>query len=325
MIRRRPLLAAAAGAVPFGQALAQARPAWTPDRPIRMLVGFSAGGATDTAARVVAQAIAPALGQQVPVENRTGASGNLASEAVARAAPDGYTVLMGGQSTHVLNPLLFQNLTFDVQRDFAPVSLVATIDAVLIVHPSVPARSLAEFIALAKADPGALNAGTAGTGSTQHLVGALFEKLAGVRFTHVAFRGGAPAVQELVAGRIQVVFAPIAEALQQVRAGQARALGVSGPQATIQLPEVPPIGASVPGFQFRSWVSVFAPTGTPPAVVGRLSDEIAKAVRASPVRERLVDLGYEPAGGGPEVLATLLARELREIGGLIREAGITPQ
>jgi tripartite-type tricarboxylate transporter receptor subunit TctC len=317
-----PLISAAAGI--DRPARAQPAPAaWSPDRPIRMLVGFSAGGSTDTTARVVAQAISPALGQSVVVENRTGAGGNIASEAAARSAADGYTLVMGSMGTHAVNQALFSNLPFHVARDFAPVSLVALSHVLLVVHPSVPARSVAELVALAKAEPGKLNCGTGGSGTSQHFAASLFEHQADVRFTQIAFRGGAPATQELVAGRIQLIFAPVVEAIQQVRAGQLRALGISRAERSPQLPDIPTIGETVPGYLFRSWLGVFAPAGTPAPVVARLSTEIAAAMRRPETREKMVELGYDPVGSNPEEFAAFQAAELPRVAELVRLSGAT--
>ena len=322
MLSRRSLLAwTALPVVAHAQTPSQS---WAPDRPIRLLVGFSAGGSTDTTARVVAQAISPALGQSVLVENRTGAGGNIASEAAARATPDGYTLVMGSMGTHAVNQALFANLPFHVARDFAPVSLVALSAVLLVVHPAVPARSVAELVALARARPGGLNCGTGGSGTSQHFAAVLFEHQAGVHFTQVAFRGGAPAMSELVAGRIDLIFAPVVEALQPVQAGQIRALGISRPEPSPQLPDIPAIAQAVPGYVFRSWLGVFAPAGTPAPVVNRLSAEIAASLRQPETRGKMVELGYETVGSTAEEFASFQAAELSRVAELVRLSGATP-
>jgi tripartite-type tricarboxylate transporter receptor subunit TctC len=321
---RRSLLPALA-ALPFATRIAEAQAqAWSPDRPIRMFVGFAAGGSTDTIARIVAQAITPALGQSVLVENRTGAGGNIASEAAARAQPDGYTLVMGSMGTHAVNQALFPNLPFHVARDFAPVSLVVLSPVLLVVHPSVPARSVAELIALAKARPGSLNCGTGGSGTSQHFAAVLFEQQAGVRFTQVAFRGGAPAMSELVAGRIDLIFSPVIEALQQVRSGQVRALGLSRREPSPQMPETPIIGQDLPGYAFGSWLGVFAPAGTPVPVINRLSTEIATAMAQPETREKMIQLGYEPVGSTAEEFASFQAAELPRVAALVQASGAQP-
>ena len=318
---RRSLLPALL-ALPF--ATRAQTPPWSPDRPVRLLVGFAAGGSTDTTARIIAQAITPALGQSVLVENRTGAGGNIASEAAARAQPDGYTLVMGSMGTHAVNQALFSNLPFHVARDFAPVSLVVLSPVLLVVHPAVPARSVAELIALAKSRPGGLNCGTGGSGTSQHFAAVLFEQQAGVRFTQVAFRGGAPAMSELVAGRIDLIFSPVVEALQQVRAGQVRALGLSRTERSPQMPDTPTIGQELPGYAFGSWLGVFAPAGTPAPVIARLSTEIATAVAQPDTREKLIQLGYEPVGSTAEEFATFQAAELPRVAELVRASGALP-
>jgi tripartite-type tricarboxylate transporter receptor subunit TctC len=322
-MRRRTLLPGLA-ALPLAARAQGGGKAWSPDRPIRMLVGFAAGGSTDTTARIVAQAVTPALGQSVLVENRTGAGGNIASEAAARATPDGYTLVMGSMGTHAVNQALFPNLPFHVAHDFAPVSLVALSPVLLVVHPSVQARSVAELVALAKARPGALNCGTGGSGTSQHFAAALFEQQAGVRFTQVAFRGGAPAMAELMAGRIDLIFSPVVEARQQVQAGQIRALGLSRPERSAQMPEVPVIADAVPGYVFRSWLGVFAPAGTPGPVTARLSAAIAAALRQPETHEKMVELGYDPVGSTAEEFATFQAAELPRVAELVRLSGATP-
>jgi len=277
---------------------------WTPDRPIRLLVGFAAGGSTDTTARIVAQAITPALGQSVLVENRTGAGGNVASEAAARAVADGHTLVMASMGTHAVNQTLFRSLPFHVAKDFAAVSLVALSHSMLVVHPSVPARSVTELIALAKAKPGGLNAGTGGSGSSQHFSLALFEHAAGVQTTQVHYRGGSPAMADLVSGRVDLVFAPVVESIQQVRAGQVRALGITRRERSPYLPDVPAINEQLPGFVFTSWLGVFAPAGTPAPVVARLSETIQAAMRVPAMQTRMAELGYDAVGSTAEEFAT---------------------
>ncbi len=322
-MQRRHLLAGLAAMPWLGRAAwaQQATAGWVPDRPIRFVVGFAAGGSTDTTGRVVAQAITAGLGQSVVVENRTGAGGNVASEYVARSAPDGYTLVVGSMGTHAVNQSLYPSLPFHVQRDFAPVSLVALSSQLLVVHPSVQARTVAELIAQAKANPGKLNCGTGGSGTSQHLAASLFEHHAGVRFTQIAYRGGAPAVADLVSGRLDLIFAPVVEAIQQVRSGQLRALAVTRRERLAQLPEVPSVSETVPDFAFNSWLGILAPAGTPPAAVSRISREIALALRRPEIRERMEQLGYEPVGSTPEEFASFQAAEVRRTAELVRLSG----
>jgi len=313
-MERRDLLPLLAAAPLLPAAVARAQqaspgPAWSPDRPVRLVVGFAPGGSTDTTARVVAQGIAPGLGQPVVVENRTGAAGNVATEHVARSAPDGHTLVVASMGSHATNAALYRDLPFDVARDFVPVTLIALSACLLVVHPSVPARGVAELIAHAKASPGALNCGIAGAGSSQHFAAALFEHRAGVRFTQVSYRGGAPAMADLVSGRLDLMFTPVVETIQQVRSGQVRALGTTRRERSAELPEVPAIGEALPGYVFTSWLGLFAPAGTPAPAAARISREVAAALRTGPTRERLEQLGYEPVGSTPEEFAAFFAAE----------------
>jgi tripartite-type tricarboxylate transporter receptor subunit TctC len=314
----RPARAQPAAGPAMGPAMG---PGWAPDRPLRMLVGFAAGGSTDTTARIVAQALTPALGQSVVVENRSGAGGNVASEAGARAEPDGLTLVMGSMGTHAVNQSLYRSLPFDVARDFTPISLVALSHCLLVVHPSVPARSVAELLALARAKPGSLNAGTGGSGSSQHFALALFEHEAKVRFTQVHYRGGAPAMADLVSGRVELVFAPVVESIQQVRAGQIRPLGITRQERSPQLPDVPTIRETVPSYGFQSWLGVFAPANTPKPIVERISTAIQAAMREPAMRSRMTELGYEPVGSTAEEFASFQQAEIRRTAELVRISG----
>ncbi|WP_043342528.1 Bug family tripartite tricarboxylate transporter substrate binding protein [Belnapia moabensis] len=296
---------------------------WVPDRPIRLVVGFAAGGSTDTAARILAQAISPGLGQTVLVENRTGAGGNVASEAVARSAPDGQTLVMASMGTHAVNQTLYRSLPFHVARDFAPVSLMVFSTSVVVVHPSLPVRTMTELITLAKARPGGLNCGTGGSGSSQHFAAAQFEEAAKVKFALVHYRGGAPANADLISGRVDVVFSPIIEAIQQIRAGQMRAIGVTSPERSALMPEIPTVAEALPGFIFRSWLGVLAPAGTPIPVITRLSAEIQAAMRVPAMRERVASLGYEAVGSTAEEFAEFQVREIARTAELVKISGAT--
>lgn len=318
---RRSLLPVLAG-LPFIRP-AVAQPGWSPDRPVRLVVGFAPGGSTDTTARVVAQAITAGLGQPVLVENRTGAAGNVGTEYVARSAPDGQTLVVASMGSHATNAALYRNLPFDPVKDFTPVSLVALSAALLVVHPSVPVHDLAGLLALARAQPAKLNCGTAGAGSTQHFAMALFEHQAKVQFTQVSYRGGAPAMTDLVSGRLDLMFTPVVEAIQHVRAGQVRALGITRETRSAQLPEIPAIAEAVPGYSFNSWLGLFAPAGTPPMAVDRLSREVAAGLRMPETRERLEQLGYQPVGSTPEEFGRFFAAELPRVAELVRLSGAT--
>lgn len=321
-MHRRHLMPALAG-LPLGPRALRAQPAWVPERPVRLLVGFAAGGNTDTTARVVAQAIAPLLGQQVLVENRSGAGGNVASEAVAHAAPDGCTLVMGTMGTHAVNQALFPSLPFHVVRDFAAVSLVATTANLVVVRPGLPVRSVAELVALGRQRPGGLNCGTGGTGSSQHFSTAQFEHAADVRFTLVHYRGGTPAIADLVAGRVDVVFAPFVEAIQQVRAGQVRALATTRAQRLPEMPELPAVAETVPGYVFTNWLGVFAPAATPAPVMARLSGVIQAAMRDPAMKARMAELGYDAVGSTAEDFAAFHRSELPRTAQLVRSTGAT--
>jgi tripartite-type tricarboxylate transporter receptor subunit TctC len=320
---RRTLLQALA-ASPLLTALpaaAQTTPAWRPERPIRFIVGFAAGGSTDTTARLVANGIGSALGQPVTVENRVGAAGNIGSEHVARSAPDGHTFVVASIGTQATNQFLYRNLPFHVVRDFTPVSLVLVSAAVAVVRPSLPINSVQELIAHARANPGAINLGTSGVGATQHFAAALFEQKTGVRFTHVPYRGGAPAMADLVAGRLDLIFAPLAESMSFIESGQVRPLGVTRTQRMPALPNIPPIADTVPGYEFNSWIGIFGPANLPRPIVQTMSDAIATAVRTPEVNQRMIALGYLPMGGSAEDMAALQRSDVALMEELVRLTG----
>ncbi|MBR0673337.1 Bug family tripartite tricarboxylate transporter substrate binding protein [Neoroseomonas soli] len=316
-------LAAAMAILRASSVQAQDAPRW-PTRPIRMIVAFAPGGFTDIAGRVMAQALSAELGQPVVVENRAGAAGLIGTEAAAQAAPDGYTILLGTISTHAINVGLYRTLPYDPLRSFIAVSGVSSGHLVLVVHPSVPANSVAELVALARAEPGKLSYGSGGNGTTSHLAGELFKALAGVDMLHVPFRSPAPAASALLAGQINVMFDTVPSALPQIRAGKLRALGVSAPQAIPELPGVAPVAATVAGFDAGTWVGFYAPAGVPAPIVARLDEATQKVLRTAEIRARLNELGMEPFIAGSEQLATYQRAEIEKWVGVIRRAGITP-
>ena len=318
--RRSRLLAAL---FVLGACLASAAlPQDYPSRPIRMIVPFPAGGTADLLARQIGQTMGEALRQQVVIENRTGAGGNIGADLAAKAKPDGYTLLMGTVSTHAINPNLYPNMPYDAVKDFAPVAMVARMPNLLVLHASVPATNVAELIALAKARPGALAFASAGNGTTQHLAGELFKKMAGVDMIHVPYKGNAPAVTDLVGGRAQVMFDNIPVSLQQVRAGKLRALAVTGPARSPVLPQLPTVAeAALPGYNITSWFGLYAPSGTSPQIIERLNREANKALATVPIRRRLTDQGIEPAGGTPDQFAEFMRTELVKWGRIVRESG----
>ena len=332
MIRRAGLLAIALSVV-FSVATgtetksaetAKSETNW-PTRPIRIIVGFAAGGSTDVTARVVAQALSQRLGQQVFVENRPGAGGNIGAEAVAQAEPDGYTLLLTTNGTLAANPSLYKTLPFDVKKDFAPIALTARVPNLLVVNPSVPANNVAEFIAYAKANPGKLNFGSSGNGTSLHIAGELFNKLAGVNMTHVPYRGGALVLTDLLGGQIQLMFEPVVEVVEQVRAGKVKALGVTTVKRSTLLPDVPTIAETLPGYEITSWNGLLAPAATPPDIITRLNRATDDALHSKEVQEKLAEQGSEPAGGTPAEFAAFLDSELIKWKKLVEISGATVQ
>jgi tripartite-type tricarboxylate transporter receptor subunit TctC len=275
-----------------------------PAKPIRIVVPFSPGGVADNSARVVTEPLSLRLGQQVIVENRPGASGNLGTQGVAQAAPDGYTLLLGFDGTMVINPHVFAKIPFDTLNDFAPVTKLGDATLILVSHPSIPAKNLSDFIALAKSSSRSWPYGTSGTGGTPHLAGELFKQRTGVQLEHIPYKGGGQAITDVVGGQIPLVFTAIATAQQYVRGGRLVGLGVPGAKRSGALPEVPTFAESgLPGFDVSSWVGIFAPAKTPRPVIERLQKELDAVLRTPFVRERYATLGIEPVGNSPEEFA----------------------
>jgi len=321
MINRRHLMTSMAAA-PFLVRGASAQGTdWVPSRPIRLVVGFAAGGSTDTTGRLMAQALSAALPQPAVVENRVGAAGNIATEHVARSAPDGHTLVVASMGSQAVNAALYRNLPFDPVKDFTAVSLFVKSSNMLVAHPGFPARNLADLVAFARANPGRVNVGTAGAGSSQHFAASLFEHLAKVQLTHVNYRGGAPAMIDLVAGRVDIVFSPIVEAVQQIRADQVRPIAITRTQRAPEFPDMPAVAEVVPGYEFSSWLGAFAPAGTPPAAVQRMSQALAAGLRDPQIRERVLSLGYEPIGSTPEEFTSFFAAEMPRVAELVRISG----
>jgi len=293
-----------------------------PSRPLRLVSPFPPGGVVDTVSRVVAQKLSESLGQPVVVENKVGAGGNIAAEFVSKAAPDGYTLLMGSIATHAINVALYSRMPYDAERDFAPVSLAATNTNLVVVNPSFPARSIAELIAYAKANPGKLNYGTAGSGTAQHLAGELFKTTAGIDMVHVPYKGAAPGISDLLAGQIPLMFVDISISLPHVRAGRLRALAVTAGKRIPQLTEVPTVAESgLPGFEVNAWFGVFVPAGTPREIVNRLNAGMVRGLAAPEVRERLLALGVEPLTSTPEQLVAFVKSEIAKWGRIVRISG----
>jgi tripartite-type tricarboxylate transporter receptor subunit TctC len=316
-------LAAIAGIAAFaGAAPSAAQAPAYPTKPIRLVVPFPPAGATDILARAVAQKLTEVWGQSVVVDNRPGAGGNIGSELVARAAPDGYTLEMGTVGTHAINSSLYAKMPYDHVKDFAPVILVAAVPNVLVVNPAVPANSVRELIAYAKANPGKLNFASSGSGTSIHLSGELFKVMAGVEVTHVPYKGSAPALQDLLGGQVQLMFDNLPPSLPQIKAGKLRALGVTTAARSPALPDVPTIAESgLPGFESSSWFGVLAPAGTPPAIIAKLNAEIAKWLATPEAKDRLVAIGANGAGGSPEDFAKHIAAETAKWAKVVKESG----
>ncbi len=294
-----------------------------PRKPIRLIVPFAPGGGNDTVARAISQSAGASLGQPVVVDNRAGAGGILGAELAAKSPADGYTLFLGGVGSHAVNPNLHAKLPYDPVKDFAPITLIASAPSVLVVNPSLPARTLAEFTALAKASPGRINYASNGNGSSAQLAAVLYESMAGVQMVHVPYKGLAPALVDLLAGEVQAMFSSVVAIVPNIKAGRLRALAVTGKRRAALLPEVPTLDESgVPGYEAGSWYGILAPAGTPQAVVAKLHEAIVRALAQPEVRERLVSEGAEVIGSTPEAFAAHITAELARMGKLIRDAGI---
>lgn len=292
--------------------------------PIRILVGASAGGSTDTLARAVGVEMGRLLGRQVIVENRAGAGGNLAAETVAKAAPDGNTLLMS-YTSHAINASLYPSLPFDPVKDFTALTCVATQPSVLVAHPSVPARDLRELIAYARSRPGKLNFAIGGVGSSLHLAGDLFKMQAGLYIVNIPYRGTAPAVQDVIAGQVDLMFAPLVNTVPHVRSGRLKALGVTSRQRIAQWPEVPAIAQVLPGYESSAWFGLFAPARMDAALVWRLSDAARQAVHAAEVRRRIENDGASAVGNSPEEFTRFVQSEIERWGKVVRYSGAKPE
>ncbi len=320
MILSRLLAIAACAASALTCAFAHAQT--YPSKPIRFVVPYPAGGPVDIVARLLAQKVAENAGQPVVVDNKPGAGGNIGADLVAKSPPDGYTILMGAVATHAINPALYASIPFDPARDFVPIVQVASTPNVLVVNPSIPAANVQELIAYARRNPGKLNFGSGSTGSAGHLAGELFKSMAGIDMTHVPYKGAAPAMQDLVAGQIQLMFDNLASALGQVRAGKVKALAVTTAARTALAPELPTLAESgLPGFDISTWFGVFAPAGTPRNVAQRLHEEFSRALAAPDVRERMLALGAEPAGGSSAQFAAYIRAEAEKYARLVKSSG----
>ena len=321
---RRHLLAALLATMACAIAPAAHAQAW-PDRPIKLVSPWPAGGSNDTFSRLLATRLSTTLGQPVVVENRPGATGTLGVTTVARAPADGYTLVMGSSPTHATALSIYPQLAYHPIRDFAPVTLVGSSANALVVHPSVPARSVAELIALAKAQPGKLTYASTGAGSSQHLSAELFKVMAGVDMLHVPYKGAAPAITDMVAGHVNLGFHNLVDVLPHVKAGTLRLLAVTSNRRTKPLPDTPTIAeAGVPGYQAEVWFGVFAPAGTPRPVVERLHRELSAALAEPDIRAKFDAAGLDIVGSGPDAFARYLQDEVAKWSDIVRRADVKP-
>lgn len=326
---RRTVLAGLSGiaaSAAFRPALAQgAAETAYPTRSITLIVPFAPGGSTDILARVVGGHLQESLGQPVVIENRTGASGNIGTAIVARAAPDGYTFLFNTMSVHTMNHALFASMPFDGVKDFSPIALLAYVTNTMVVHPSVPAKTVREFINYTKANPGAIAYASAGPGSTNHLCGALFEKMTGAQMVHVPYRGGAPAVEGTVSGQCQLFFTAGTQSLAYVKSGALRLLAVTEGKRSSLLPDVPTVGETIPGYEMSVWYGAFGPAGMPRTIVDKLNAEISRILFLPDVKDKMAAIAVEVAKMTPEELGALTRSDAEKWGKIIKELGITAE
>src|SRR3954453_1983746 len=315
-------LAAGAAALPAVSRLARAQA--YPSRPVRIVVGFPPGGGTDIAARLIGQWLSERLGQPFVIENRPGAGSNIATEGVARAAADGYALLLVS-TAHAINATLYDKLNYNFLRDFAPVAGIIRVPNVMEVNPSLPPKSVSEFLAYAKANPGKVNYASGGNGTAQHLSGELFKMMTGVVMVHVPYRGDAPALTDLIGGQVQVMFGSIPPSVEHIRAGKLRALAVTNATRSEALPDIPTVSDFVPGYEASAWYGIGAPRNTPAEIVDKLSKEINASLSDPKIKTRLADLGGTVLSGSAADFGKLIADETEKWGKVIRAANIKPE
>jgi tripartite-type tricarboxylate transporter receptor subunit TctC len=315
------VLMIAAGASPAlhnSAVFAQAFPA----KSVRVIVPFAAGGTTDIVTRILAQRLTESWGQQLIVDNRPGAGGNIGSELVAKSPADGYTILMATVATHGINASLYRKIPYDPIKDFMPITLVASTPSVLMLNPAVPANSVKELIALAKARPGQLNFGSPGNGSSHHLAGELFDSMAGVKMTHVPYKGTAAALIDVMAGQIQLTFDTLPSAMPYVKGGKLKAIAVTSAKRTRSLSDLPTVSeAGVPGYEVTSWYGALAPAGTPPDVVKTLNADFVRTIRIPEVSEKMIEAGADPVANTPEQFAGFIRSELKKWAKVVQDSG----
>jgi len=300
---------------------AGAQETW-PAKPIQMIVPFPPGGPTDVTARVLAEKLSAELKQAVVVNNKAGASGNVGAQAAAQSAPDGYTIFFTTGGTHGINPFLYEKPGYDPVKDFEPVAWVTNSPNILVVNPSFPAKTLAELITMAKADPGKLSSAAPGQGSTPHMFGELLKRRVGVQIQHIPYKGSGPALNDVMAGHVQIMFDGIPSSLPLVQSGRLRALAVTGLQRSPALPDVPTVAETIPGFDASGWFAVYAPAGTPRAIVTKLNEAINRVLQMPDVRQRYAALGAEVVGGSTDKLREQVQKELAKWSELIKQTGM---
>jgi tripartite-type tricarboxylate transporter receptor subunit TctC len=311
--------------LPFLMMISAAGAAWGqawPTKPVRWVSPFAPGGGTDITSRIIAQKLSPVLGQQVVVENRGGAGGNIGADLVAKSPPDGYTILLGSVGPIAINVSLYKKLPYDPVKDLVPVTLAANALNVLVVHPALPAKSVKELIALARARPDELSFGSSGNGATDHLAGELFKAMTGTKMLHIPYKGGAPAMLDLMGGQVQIVFATMATSVGAIKGGKIRALAMTGNKRFELMPELPTIAqAGVPGFEVNNWYGVFVPAGTPREIVAKLNAETVKVLQQPDVKAKLLESGIEAVWDTPEQFAVYIQSETRKWAKVVKDSG----
>ena len=297
-----------------------------PDKPIRLVVAFPPGGGTDIIARIIAPELSKKLGQSIVIENRGGASGNIGTEAVVTAAPNGYTLLMGNVAPNAINVSMFKKLPFNPEKDLAPISLVAITPNILVANLSLPVKSVADLLALAKASPGKINYPSAGNGSSSHLAGVLFDSMGGVSMTHIPYKGGGLAMNDLLGGQADIFFATMPAAMPFVKSGKLRPLAVTSERQSLAMPGLPTISESgLQGYSATTWYGLYAPKDTPPDIINRIHQTLVEVLKNPELKEQLIQRGFEPVGNSPKEFASFISSEIIKWGKVIRIAGIEPE
>jgi len=297
-----------------------------PDKPIRLIVAYPPGGGTDIIARLITPELSKKLGQSIAIENRGGASGNIGTEAVVNSAPNGYTLLMGNVAPNAINVSIFKKLPYNPEKDLAPISLVAITPNILVSNLDVPIKSVADLLALAKASPGKINYPSAGNGSSSHLAGVLFDSMGGVSMTHVPYKGGGLAMNDLLGGQVDIFFATMPAAMPFVKSGKLRPLAVTSDRPSLAMPGLPTISDSgLHGYSATTWYGLYAPKGTPPEIINRINQATIEVLKIPELREQLIQRGFEPVGNSPKEFATFISSEIVKWAKVVRIAGIEPE